>query len=61
MIDLFETPELIPSFVDEIFAEYGYEIDATNIKEVLERIEKVGYTFDYGLAFEPYELRPINE
>jgi hypothetical protein len=58
MEDLFETPELIPFNVlivlNEI-TEYSYEVCA----ELLKKIEPLGFTFDYGLDGEPYNLRRL--
>jgi hypothetical protein len=61
MKDLFNTPELIPSNVNAIFSKYNYEIESSNIEQVLKEVESVGYTFDYGLDFIPYDLKPIHQ
>jgi hypothetical protein len=56
-IDLFEQYETLPNKVREI-------IDAINeyyysIMEAKRRMNNVGYTFDYGLDFQPYNLRKL--
>ncbi len=63
MKDLFETPELIPSEVQNIlesFNEDDYTNDYRDLIRLLKLIEPLGYTFDYGLDADPYGLRPIN-
>jgi len=60
MKDLFETPELIPSEVQAILDKYS-EMDNTytNCGDLIDELESVGYTCDYGLDAEPYGLRPM--
>lgn len=62
MKDLFETPELIPSEVQSILETFN-EDDCTNdyrdLERLLKLIESLGYTFDYGLDAEPYNLRKL--
>lgn len=60
-VDLFTTPELIPANIKAILDTFNE--DAPNGYKELERlvkaIEKHGYTFDYYLDAEPYNLRKI--
>lgn len=59
MTDLFTTPELIPEQVRIIlddFAESEEYDDLTNLKV---QLNAVGYTFDYDLHCEPYNLRKL--
>ena len=56
-IDLFEQYETLPNKVREI-------IDAINeyyysIMEAKRRMNDIGYTFDYGIDFQPYNLRKL--
>lgn len=63
MKDLFETPELIPSEVQNILESFDEEEcpnDYRDLERLLKLIEPLGYTFDYYLDAEPYGLRPIN-
>ena len=60
MLDLFETPELIPSEVQAVLDTFN---DGANEYLELDRIvcelEMIGYTFDFYLDAEPYGLRPV--
>lgn len=63
MKDLFETPELIPHEVQNILESFNEEEcpnDYRDLERLLKLIEPLGYTFDYGLDAEPYDLRPID-
>jgi hypothetical protein len=62
MKDLFETPELIPSEVQEILETFDEDKPNTYLEldRLVNELEKVGYTFDYYLDAEPYGLRPKN-
>lgn len=59
MTDLFETPELIPPHIDAILRAYtpNCEWDYTSLKLALFDVEKLGYTFEYYLDAEPFNLR----
>lgn len=57
MKDLFETPELIPHEVQAVFNKEIYTYK--DLKRIQKQVEKLGYTFDYGLDAVPYELRKI--
>lgn len=56
--DMFEHPELVPAEVAEILDRYGIEEagDYKACRECLEELNAIGWTFDYGLDFIPYEL-----
>jgi hypothetical protein len=62
MKDLFETPELIPSEVQAILETFDEESENTYLEldRVIDKLEDVGYTFEYWLDGESYGLRPIN-
>jgi len=62
MKDLFETPELIPSEVQEILDTSDEDKPNTYLEldRLLNELENIGYTFDYYLDAEPYGLRPKN-
>lgn len=60
MSDLFETPELIPENVQEILDTFDDDKNGyLELKRILDELEPLGYTFDYGLDAVPYELRKI--
>lgn len=60
-IDLFEHPDLIPKEVKDVFELYQQQaIDGFSYEDLANlhsAIEAVGYTFDYYLDAEPYNLR----
>ena len=60
MTDLFETPELIPDEIQTILQKYALD-DCTylNCLELQRELEHAGYTIDWGLDAEPFNLRPI--
>lgn len=62
MKDLFETPELIPLDVQAILESFDEESSNTYLElaRLVNELEVLGYTFDYGLDAEPYGLRPNN-
>ena len=53
MRDLFETYETLPKEVQEI-------INDNNCQDLIEALERVGYTCDYGLDASPYDLKKLN-
>ena len=64
MIDLFETPDQIPSNVMSILEEYSEGIEDGNYQEIqnaLSEIESEGYTFDYYVDGSVSNLRPIEK
>lgn len=62
MKDLFETPELIPSEVQAILETFDEESENTYLEldRVIDKLEDIGYTFEYWLDGESYGLRPIS-
>ena len=61
MIDLFETPELIPSSVTQVLNTFDEDNGCTykELDRLLAELKPLGYSFDYGLDAEPYELQKI--
>lgn len=62
MKDLFETPELIPSEVQAILETFDEEEENTYLEldRLIDKLEDIGYTFEYWLDGQSYGLRPIN-
>lgn len=60
MIDLFETPELIPAAVQAQLDAYYDRTDSRDTYAALSilrfRLQQLGYTIDWGLDAEPYGL-----
>jgi hypothetical protein len=64
IVDLFEDYEQQPAQVRAIYDKYEDKIidgdyDYSDSAEFLKEMQKIGYTFEYGLDNEPYGLRPI--
>ena len=61
MKDLFETPELIPYDVQAILESFDEESPNTyaELDRLVNELESIGYTFDYGLDAEPFNLRKL--
>lgn len=60
MKDLFETPHLIPVNVKRVLDTLSEDAGSYwELESIRIQVEKLGYTFDYGLDAEPYDLRPI--
>ena len=63
MKDLFETPELLPTELQELFGQYEEQMcngfSYQEAAELLFRTENLGYTFEYGLDAEPFNLKKI--
>jgi len=58
--DLFSTPELLPSEVQDILTKYeAADFDYENCAELVKDLEKVGYTCDYYLDAQPFNLRKL--
>jgi hypothetical protein len=58
MNDLFEAPEQIPKDVLDILATFQdntYE----ECERILNKLEQIGYTYEYGLDAEPFNLRKL--
>jgi len=61
MIDLFEHPEGIPVEVLHVLSEFNEDCGNTyaELRRILRKLKPLGYTFDYGLDADPYDLRKI--
>jgi hypothetical protein len=58
MKDLFETPVLIPDNVISVintFEDNTYE----ECERIKNELEQIGYTYEYGLDAEPFNLRKL--
>jgi hypothetical protein len=62
-IDLFDHYSRIPKKIRYIIETYtdASEFSADDCKAMLKDLEANGYTFDYGLDFQPINLRPNGE
>lgn len=63
-IDLFQDykkqPENLKKICDKYAEKYANgEMDYKDTEEFLKEVNKIGYTFDYGLDNEPFALRLI--
>jgi hypothetical protein len=61
-IDLFEDYQDIPTKVQKVLDKYQEDIedgDYKGLEKALKELEKIGYTFEYGLDGIAYDLRPI--
>lgn len=62
MEDLFETPELIPVMVQNIISTFNEDVDSyRELSRIVSELEPLGYTFDFYLDAEPFNLRKIEE
>jgi hypothetical protein len=63
MKDLFETPELIPVMVQAILETFNEDTKNTyrELARIVSELEPLGYTFDFYLDAEPFNLRKIEE
>ena len=62
VVDLFSTPELLPLEVQAVLQKYeNAEFDYTECANLVTDLEAVGYTCDYYLQAEPFDLRKIGE
>lgn len=63
MKDLFEYPELLPQNVNDIIERFAEEDDYSyeSCDKLYDELYLVGYTFDYGLDAEPYNLRKLED
>jgi len=60
-IDLFDVPELIPIDIMGILSTHNEETNQyKELARLTVELEKVGYTFDYYLDAEPYNLRKLS-
>ena len=56
--DLFETPELLPKKVQDLIMQQG-DFDYESLAVFLDRMNRLGYTFQYGLDAQPFNLKKI--
>jgi len=63
MEDLFETPELIPVMVQAILETFNEDTKNTyrELARIVSELEPLGYTFDFYLDAEPFNLRKTEE
>jgi len=56
--DLFETPELLPDNIKAILDSFDCEtLSYSDCEMMLAQMEKLGYTFEFGLDAIPFNLR----
>jgi hypothetical protein len=61
-VDLFEDYEDQPEQVQAILAKYELEDnDYNTLNELKAELEEIGYTFEFGLDAEPYDLRKVGQ
>jgi hypothetical protein len=61
-VDLFEDYEEMPASVVETLSKYDLESgDYRELEKALKDLKKYGYTFDYELDGQPYDLRKIGQ
>jgi hypothetical protein len=59
MINLFETP---PAEISHIINKYcNDEPSYQTCEKMLKKVSKFGYTFEYGLDGQPYDLRKVTD
>ena len=62
MIDLFETPEVLPDEVLVIIGKFEKsENDYKDCQKLVKRLNAVGYTCEFGLDAIPFNLQKIDE
>lgn len=56
-IDLFADPDSIPKNIQDILDTFNQDADRySECQRILNKIKPLGYSFEYGLDGEPYEL-----
>ena len=66
-MDLFEYPEQLPSEVQKVSDRYFDELHNPErnrydiCAELVTELNKLGYTCDYGLDAEPFDLKKLNQ
>ena len=62
MDDLFDTPEVLPKEVQAILEKYSNEdFNYENCSNLVDELEQVGYTCEYGLDASPYDLKKVEK
>ena len=60
-LDLFEQQESLPQEVKDVLEKYkDFNPTYDECRAMLKDMEAIGYTFDFYLDAEPYNLRKIN-
>lgn len=59
MTDLFECPELLPQEVQDIIEQHGEACDYEECDLLIQKLNEVGYTCEYGLDASPYNLTKL--
>ncbi|MEJ6982436.1 hypothetical protein WG906_18365 [Pedobacter sp. P351] len=59
LLELFEHYALLPENVQNLLLDFGECEDYDDCKALIEILETVGYTADYGLDAEPYHLTKL--
>lgn len=60
-MDLFNTPDKIPDHITAVLNDWDDDADPyKECEHINARLKSLGYTFDWGLSGEPYDLRRIN-
>ena len=57
--DMFKTPSLIPHDVAFILNNYNDSEDYEMLDKCIKELNKIGWTFDYGLDAVPFNLRKL--
>lgn len=59
--DLFEQLDTLPMEVQGILADFGGQTGYVALDNLLDKLKPHGYTFEYGLDAQPYNLRKIEQ
>ena len=59
MVDLFDTPEALPIEVHNILDKIDDQLSYEECAKLVSDLEEVGYTCDYYLDANPYNLRKL--
>lgn len=57
--DLFDTPDEWPAEVDAILSDIAEGATYDELRAALEALEPLGYTFEFDLSCEPFNLRKL--
>ena len=57
-MDLFENYDQQPKILSDILNQYDLEnMTYKNCKEMLQKVNEIGYTFEYGLDAQPFNIQ----
>jgi len=59
MEDLFDHPELQPSIVQSVLEIYGCPVNYDDCDELVQKLNEIGWTCEYGLDANPYNLSKL--